>query len=265
VDLHHVREIREAEINQDRRALEAAKQTEALETSLALRANTTIVISEAEKKILQEKAPEAKIRIIPLIFEGRTQERVDSVLPVITFLGSFLHQPNVDSVNWLISEIWPKIKSVNPNARLNIVGDDPAGNLRKLPLEGPGITYRGWVKDLDPVIAETQVWVAPLRYGAGVKGKIGLAMGNQIPVVTTSIGAEGMGLIDGHTALVKDGADDFAVAVLQLLSDQRLRASLSKNALDLFNRSFSLEVVAPKVLEIFQDEEPQRNPGDVTS
>jgi glycosyltransferase involved in cell wall biosynthesis len=251
VDLHHLREMRGARLSGNQAAMISALETERIETRLASIADMTIVISESEKGIIETKAPFSRVEIIPLIFADDVNMRPDPGSKIVTFLGSFLHEPNIDAVNWFVSQIWPIIRSVEPKATLKIVGNDPSGKLAASHSPDQGVFYCGWVPNLEPIFWETAVWVAPLRYGAGIKGKIGIAMGKGIPVVTTSVGAEGMGIKNGHSALIEDLPEDFALAVLKLLGNRELRVAIGENARQIFDANYSMEVAGKKILEVF--------------
>ena len=143
------------------------------------------------------------------------------------FIGNFDHAPNVDAIEWFASDVIPLLPA-GPDAPLTAVGERPSGALENL--SDHLVAFPGHVADVTPYFDRGTVFVAPLRFGAGMKGKIGMAMTLGLPVVTTSVGAEGMGLIDGVHALIADGADDFAAAVVLLQKDDELWAALSSNA-----------------------------------
>jgi len=138
----------------------------------------------------------------------------------IAFIGGFQHQPNIDSVLWFTAEILPLIRRRLPDAVFYIVGSHPAPEV--LALEGDGIKVVGFVEDLREVLDRCRMSVVPIRYGAGIKGKIGTSLSYGLPCVATSIGAEGMDLTDGDGVLVADDPSDFADTVVQLYRDSEL-------------------------------------------
>jgi O-antigen biosynthesis protein len=121
-------------------------------------------------------------------------------------------------------------------------------------LASPDVVAVGYVPDLTPYLEGCRVFVAPLRYGAGIKGKIAQSMGFGLPVVTTSIGTEGMGLIDGKHVLIADSPAAFARAVVRLYRDDPLWEEMSRNALSHIQSNFSKDVIQTKLTRILLTE-----------
>ncbi|HXY27767.1 MAG TPA: glycosyltransferase, partial [Acidimicrobiales bacterium] len=136
------------------------------------------------------------------------------------FVGNFNHPPNADAVSWWKSEIAPLLAHRLPGVGLTVVGNDPAGVAATM--AGGGVTVTGAVHSTLPHLHAARVSVAPLRYGAGMKGKVGEALAAGLPVVLTSVAAEGMALVDGRHALVADTPEEFAAAVARLHTDPEL-------------------------------------------
>lgn len=164
------------------------------------------------------------------------------------FLGGFNHPPNVDSVVYFAEEIFPLITSKLPDICLYIVGSNPPREV--LSLQSSNIKVTGLVPELTPYFESSRVFVAPLRYGAGVKGKIVQSMAHGLPVVTTSIGAEGMGLIDGENALIADTPQEFAAQVIRLYNDEELWYRLSANSIKHVEKNYSYEVAKNTIRRI---------------
>jgi glycosyltransferase involved in cell wall biosynthesis len=141
-------------------------------------------------------------------------------------VGSFDHHPNRDAAMWLAEDIWPIVRTKCPDAVLDIVGSKPPAEI--LELAGDGVDVRGWVADLEPIYRTTRVALAPLRFGAGVKGKVGESLSAGVPVVGTSLAFEGMHLRDGVEVLVGTGAQELASHIIGLLSDDVLWHRLSE-------------------------------------
>jgi GT2 family glycosyltransferase/glycosyltransferase involved in cell wall biosynthesis len=120
----------------------------------------------------------------------------------VLFIGSYLHTPNIDAAKWLVHEIMPLVWQKNPETHLFLLGSNPTSEILKLRRSGVCVT--GFVKDVKPYFDQVKAFVAPLRYGAGMKGKVGQSMSLGLPVVTTAIGAEGMNLINGKHAFISD-------------------------------------------------------------
>jgi glycosyltransferase involved in cell wall biosynthesis len=167
----------------------------------------------------------------------------------LMFIGGFLHQPNEDGVFFFVREIFPIIRERIPDVRFFVVGSDPSKELLKL--DSHDVKVTGYVKDVIPFFNNCRVFVSPLRYGAGMKGKIGQSMGYGLPVVTTTIGAEGIGMVEGETALIADGPEDFANAVVRLYTDADLWSRMSSASLRHIEENYSREVLSKRISLLF--------------
>ncbi|MHB1172814.1 MAG: glycosyltransferase, partial [Lacisediminihabitans sp.] len=249
VDLHFLREQRRADLGDAGGKHKGALATRELELALVRSADSTLVVSDYEKEVLGELVPAAPIFVLPNAHDsvavGSTARRTE-----ISFIGSFQHDPNADAVRWLVKDIFPRIKSRLPLARLTIVGRNPPSDV--VAAAPPGVEFLGWVEDLEPIHARSIVSVAPLRYGAGVKGKVGEAWAHGVPVVMTTTAAEGMQVEPGKTALVADDAESFAEAVVRLYSDQELWQSIANAARVHVDRTFGTERFRALLLEIIE-------------
>ena len=136
----------------------------------------------------------------------------------LVFIGSFQHPPNVDGVLWYAREVLPRLRERLPGVPTYIVGSNVPSAIRALAADDFVVT--GFVKDVDPYFTGCRVSMSPLRYGAGVKGKVNLAMSYGLPVVATSPSIEGMYLVPGQDVLVADDADAFAEAIAQVYRDE---------------------------------------------
>lgn len=231
VDLHHLREQREAELTGDPAALERAAATRALELGLVTASDATFVVSPYEVEVLAREVPGARVHVVPNVHERRPAGPGPERRRGILFVGSFAHPPNIDAVRWFADEILPLVRQEEPTAVLRVVGRGAPEDLtRDLPA---GVEVLGWVEDLTDLYATSRVSVAPLRYGAGIKGKVGEALSHGLPVVATPVAAEGMGVLDGvHGAVAEDPAA-FAAGVVRLLRDDDLWRSASAAGRDL--------------------------------
>jgi glycosyltransferase involved in cell wall biosynthesis len=169
----------------------------------------------------------------------------------LIFVGGFRHDPNIDAVLYFCEEILPRIKNVILEARFTIVGSNPPVEVKNLNNEY--ITVTGYVPSTTPYLQESHVSVAPLRYGAGMKGKIGEAMAHGLPVVTTSIGAEGMGLIDRENAMIADSPEKFSNAVIELMSDNDLYRKIQHNAMEHIEKHYSPQRVGKTIEHILAE------------
>jgi len=168
----------------------------------------------------------------------------------LLFVGGFEHPPNVDAVLFLIKDIFPSIRKRLLDVELLVVGSKMPSVIRDIQLEG--VRVLGYVKDIKPLLNSCRVFVAPLRYGAGLKGKIGMAMTAGLPVVTTSIGSEG---IQGsrRLMLVADRSETFADSVVRLYTNRELWLRLSKNAREYARQKYSPQAVKKVLRQILAD------------
>jgi GT2 family glycosyltransferase/ubiquinone/menaquinone biosynthesis C-methylase UbiE len=254
-DLHYLRELREAELADSDEMRRAAEKTQKREVRIIQAADATIVHSSFEKKLLDKepatKGQKSKVYLFPWAIEIPGPQTLFDQRDGIAFIGGFQHQPNIDSVLWFTAEILPLIRRRLPDAVFYIVGSHPAPEV--LALEGDGIKVVGFVEDLREVLDRCRMSVVPMRYGAGIKGKIGTSLSYGVPCVATSIGAEGMDLTDGDGVLVADDPSDFADAVVQLYRDSELWDSCSRGGLDFVRRNYSLEAGVNTVEALLKD------------
>jgi glycosyltransferase involved in cell wall biosynthesis len=169
----------------------------------------------------------------------------------LIFVGGFRHRPNVDAMLFFCREVLPTILKTVPDARLSIVGSNPPPEIVSLSTDRVLVT--GFVPSTTPHLHASRVSVAPLRFGAGMKGKIGEAMAHGVPVVTTTVGAQGMGLQHGMNALIADGPLAFADAVVQVLGDGQLHGRLRRNGAEHVARHFAPAHVASRLSALLAD------------
>lgn len=216
-DLHFLRDMREAELSGDKARLEEAEDWE---LDIIRRCDIGIVMSEVEREILRAEAPEADVRLLPLMFvDVDTENAPFSMRRDIIFIGGFPHQPNVDAALYFAREIFPLVRERLPHVIWHVVGNAPPAEVLALG-EQRGIRVHGHVKDIAPLFRSVRVSVAPLRYGAGIKGKVGTSLAFGVPTVLTSIAAEGMEVEDGAEVSVADDPAAFAQAIVDLYNDE---------------------------------------------
>lgn len=253
VDLHYLREQRGAQTGGDAAMLRQAQATQARELAVMAAADTTVVVSPVEAEELARVAPQVRVEILsnlhrPATPGGAFEDRAD-----LLFVGGFHHPPNVDAVVWFGEQVLPLILARAPRLRLHVVGMDPPPQVRRL--AGAHLIVHGHVPDLQPLLDASRIALAPLRFGAGVKGKVNQAMAHGLPVVATSIAVEGMHLRDELDVLVVDTPEAFADAVLRLDGDAALWRQLSDNGLDNVRRHFSLDAARATVRRLFFEQE----------
>ncbi|MEO7254419.1 MAG: glycosyltransferase [Casimicrobium sp.] len=249
IDLHFVREEREAAVRNDAAMLRAAAVTRAKELSVMKHADLTLVVSDFEKTLLSEVLPTAKVDIISLINDEAPAPRPFSQRSGILFIGGFRHPPNVDGVTWYITEVLPHVRRALPDVVTTIVGSNMPESLKALACDG--VEIKGFVEDTEPLLLASRVSIAPLRFGAGIKGKINEAMKYGIPVVATVCAVEGMHLVPEADVLVNDNAEGFALAIVRAYSDEALWNQLSQGGLRNVQRHFSVHAALPAVRRVF--------------
>ena len=222
-DLHSARMRLEPGASQDAYRLEKIAQMETLERNVWRLVDMALYPSDEEVEAVRRMEPKAKVRPIQPYALSAPMSRTGSAPASsnIIFIGGFRHTPNVDAAVWLVSDILPHIRRERPDAKLIIAGSNPTREV--LALAGAGVEVRGFVSDeeLDMMYAEARVALCPIRFGAGVKLKVVEAMHRGIPVVTTSVGAQGLPEIPVFCDVVDDDYS-LAAATLRLLSDNTL-------------------------------------------
>ncbi len=252
IDLHYLRESRTAQVCGDPALARAAERTRKQELAVIAAADTTLVVSAVEREVLAADAPGARVEVLSnlhsvagpgLPFEQRRD---------LVFVGGFRHPPNVDAVRWFVSEVLPRVHERLPDVRFHCIGADMPAEIEALGAL-PGVEMHGYVPDITPYMEGCRLALAPLRYGAGVKGKVNLSMAHGQPVVATSCAAEGMHLVDGRDVLVADDAGGFADAVVRAYGDPALWERLAAGGLDNIERHFSAEAARGVVRRVFFD------------
>jgi len=232
-DLHYLRDTRHAEHEDSDELRAKAQEAKEFELNIINAADVTIVVSPVEKEILSLDAPGADIRYlpVPLVTSGRPEKIAGfDERSGIMFVGGYRHLPNVDAMEYFCREIWPLVSTRLPGVEFLIVGSFPPPEIVALG-DIPGVRVVGFVEDLDSLLSEVRLSVAPLRFGAGVKGKVATAMIAGVPVVGTTIAFEGMGFEAGTEVLVSDAPSEFADLVVQAYSDRQRWSELSANGM----------------------------------
>jgi glycosyltransferase involved in cell wall biosynthesis len=244
IDLHHVRLEQQQSVTGAGAAEAVAARR--LEIAAVSAADLTLTVSEAERQALLTLVPSARVQALPLVYP-----LAGSSLPGgrggMLFVGGFGHAPNVDAVAWFAAEVLPLVEG----ARLLVVGPNPPPEVRAL--AGPRVEVVGHVADIDRYYDAARVFVSPLRFGAGVKGKNVQALARGLPLVTTTVGAEGIDLRDGVEAFVEDDPGEFATAVKVLLHDDQRWQAMAQAQLTLAARDHAPAVLAARFGSILED------------
>lgn len=256
VDIHFVRMDRGLKFQYDEKIAHEIEYFTSIETELSKKADKVIVISDQEKRIMMDFVEESKLFTISNFhnlkvksgevpgFQGRKG---------IFFIGSFYHKPNVDAVCYLYEKIMPLVWDYLPNLKVYIIGQKPPEEIQKMNSEL--FEIKDFVEDLKPYYENCIASVSPLRYGAGVKGKVGQAFEYMIPVVTTAIGAEGMFLKNNETALISETEDykRFAELIIEICSNSAIWNKLHHNSGKAIE-PFSIELQKPALYKLLSSE-----------
>jgi O-antigen biosynthesis protein len=219
VDLHYLRMQRESVLLVGE-VSEAAAKMKALELEMIRKADASIVVSHVEKSLLDLELSDQLVFVLPLIMQAPGTKACFSNRRDIVFVGGYQHQPNVDAVIYFVNEVMPLIQQKLPKVIFHIVGSNMPKKLSELANER--VRVHGFVEDLESFLHTIRVNVAPIRYGAGIKGKISGAMALGLPSVATVVATEGMGLSNGENILEANDTQDMVEKICILYSDEDL-------------------------------------------
>lgn len=244
VDVHYRRAFTKHDVTKCDTDLYAAEKIKKNELAVYRNADMVITVTEEDAEILKSDCGSLNTRVVPNIHEINAV-RVRNENLNLLFVGGFSHDPNVDAVQWLCADIFPLIREALPGVTLTIAGSNPPEAIRQF--QSNAIEVTGFVPSLAQYYRKSLLSVAPLRYGSGMKGKVGEAMAHGLPVVTTTIGAQGMGLIHGFDSMISDNAEGFAAAVIELIRDRKLYESVRAKAMEKIRETSSPEIVERKI------------------
>lgn len=221
VDLHHVREYRGARLHGNAPALARALRTKRAELDLVAACDQTWVVTENERERLLAESPGSDVRVVAMFEPNAARDARPDGRRGALFVGGFAHFPNLDAARFLLQDLAPLL----PDIPLTMVGPDAPPELESLCV--PPHRVMGWVPDLTTWYEAARVAVAPLRFGAGIKGKVLEAMARGVPVVGTPLAFEGLAIRSGDDALPAETPADFAAAIRRLHEDDDLWRRLS--------------------------------------
>ena len=218
-------------------------------------ADRVLTVSETDRDAFATFLDPQKIAVIPTgvdvdYFQPMPVEEVPDSL---VFTGSMDWLPNEDAIIYFVESILPLIKQQNPRVSLEVVGRNPSRKLQSLVETETSVHLSGWVEDIRPFLARGSVCIVPLRIGGGTRLKIFEAMSMGKPVVSTSVGAEGLPVQTGENILLADAPNDFASSVVTLLRDSNQRRRLGTAARTLVRENYSWPKVAETFSRVLQD------------
>jgi glycosyltransferase involved in cell wall biosynthesis len=241
LDVHHLRSAREAALTGDSRAARETEKLRRLETRLARGVDLIWCGSSPDQKLMSRIAPGVPSVVVPTVHSLHGRGPTFAEREQLLFVGNFSHRPNADAVHFLAREILPLIRQSLPGIELLVVGDNAPPDFAEY--ASSGVRVLGYVPDIDPILAACRVFVAPIRFGSGVNGKIGEALSYGLPVVTNTIGAEGWEFTDGRQVLIADAPKDFAAAVVRLYGNYELWQMISDNGYRHIAENYTPEVI----------------------
>ena len=248
VDLHFLRERRELEVTGSSTLDTPFSQTYLDEMAAIDGCDATLVCSLAEQDLIAEEKPAAQVQWVSTVH----REAVSVVRPEdrsgLLFVGGFEHPPNRDGITWFANEVFPKVLAERPDEVLHIIGSKTPDEVWDL--ESPNIRVHGFVEDLTPFYDSCRAAVAPIRFGAGVKGKVTQAMGRGLPVIATQIAVEGMPGAPNEYAFVGDEEDALALCSISALRDIEHWSARRDAALAVVDSYYSFEAIAQQLAEM---------------
>ena len=252
VDLHFVREAGEARVASDPDLQRKAQATEELEYELINQSDETWVVSSSERRLLKDRWPHKSVQVVSNIVDVPGSNTPFSLRRDWLFIGGFQHTPNVDAVLFFAQEIYPLLSDRLAEAKFYIIGDNAPPEI--VALANERIIVAGLQRDAGPFFDSIRLSVAPLRFGAGVKGKINQSMAFGVPVVATSVAVEGTELRDREEILVADEPEDFARALIELYESEELWNRISENGIRKTRALYSPEAARQRLQFLFSDE-----------
>lgn len=250
-DLHYLRMLREAALQNNSDKKTAALEMKQIELAAMRAVDASILVSPAEMEVLRTDLPDQKLHVLPLILDIPGTDIPFSQRNDIVFVGGFQHPPNIDAVQHFVAEVMPRLRPLLPGIRFFVVGSKPTAEIHAL--AGDDVIISGFIPDLTSYLNRMRVAVAPLRYGAGVKGKIGTAMAAGLPTVATELGAEGMGLTDGENIFVADDPQLYAEVIARLYKDESLWNHVSKSGIIFSEQAWGLAAGEANLERILND------------
>ena len=212
--------------------------------------DTVITVSANDALILGRKYPGKKIFTAPTGTDcGYYSFKRDRKVNDIVYTGHYVHYPNVDSVNYLIEEIYPLVRSKCREIRLFVVGS--GGERVFHGLKKDGVTVTGTVSDIRPFLHKCGMFVAPVRIGVGIRGKILEAMACGLPVITSELGAAGIGALNGVHLLTAESPEEFARCAEMIISDRKMSLDMSDRARRFVEEKYDWRVRATELLNVY--------------
>ena len=206
-------------------------------------ADRVLVLTPRERYSLLKSAPNLRISVIPsgvdTTYFRLPQSDQKPVEQNILFTGHYCDIPNEDAVLWFCQQVWPRLREAHPQLKFYVVGPEPTRAMRDYAAKDPRIIITGMVDDIRTYLAKAQVFVCPVRLGSGMRGKVLEAMAGGVPVVSTSLGVEGIPTQMGNNCFLADTPDIMTQYIMLLLGDEPLRRNIAQQAREMVTERFS--------------------------
>lgn len=271
-DLHSLRSSREKSLSVQKEfnisewlSLDITKR----ELASIFRSDLSLIISEFEIKLLKDivKVDESLLLHLPFMYNQLNESITKNWPPFdkrqhFVFIGNGKHAPNIDAISWLKTSIWPLIRKSLPESELHIYGPYMPERIRKMECAKTGFRIKGWVNDVNSIMSKAKLNLAPLRFGAGLKGKILEGFMNGTPGVTTSIGVEGIGDSDALNSITQDEPIGYANLAIELYQNKDKWKETQNLGTELINKHFNKVVFGKelnkKIIELDKNLEQHR-------
>jgi GT2 family glycosyltransferase/glycosyltransferase involved in cell wall biosynthesis len=240
IDLHYLRQERWATLENSVEKWLESLRVKFEEMEVIAQSDLVCVHSSVERAEILRHLPDTRVRISPLILDIPGRRNNFEQRANICFIGGYRHQPNVDAVLYFVKNVFPLIQRELPEIKFKIVGNEAPTELHTLASDS--VEFVGFVEDLSVILDNVRATVAPIRYGAGMKGKVGMSLSYGVPVVGTSVAFEGMGLRHEGEVLLGDTAEELAQAVCRVYTDAELWYRLSERGLAHVTAEYSMSV-----------------------
>jgi len=249
-DIHYLRMTREAHLLGDEVKLNEAQAMQKREFKAIESMDSTIIVSSAELEILKPQLPNSHFETLPLLLDIPGTQKKFGERSDFVFFGSFQHPPNLDAVIYFVNEVMPLVRKKMPGVRFHIVGNKTPDEITSMACED--IVVHGFVENLGDLLDQMRLSVAPLRFGSGVKGKVGTALAAGLPSILTEIAAEGMGLTHEKNALIGNNANELAQYLCDAYLNEQLWNKLSAGGIEFASDHFGPEASYGSIANIVQ-------------
>ncbi|KLT67512.1 glycosyltransferase [Pedobacter sp. BMA] len=253
-DLHFLRSARQIG-RKKQEALNLHNDVAKREIASVLRCDISLIISEEEMKILKDKfnIDPTILHYLPFLEKEITQEAIQKWVPFddradFIFIGNFLHEPNWNTVQTLKTKVWPLLRKKLPGVAMNIYGAYAAQKALQLDNKNEKFFIRGRAKNAQKAIARHRILIAPIQFGAGVKGKFIDAMHTGTPSITTTTGAEAMKGDFEWCGFIEDNLEIFVDKAVELYSNQNIWLSAQEKGVTIINNRYSAATFADRFI-----------------